>query len=193
MGGYGSGQWQRTGTKRTAESVLALDVRRVFRSGGEEIGAGWVRCSVGQFELILSDDVVRIHTGKGKHAVTLAWTPCHYGGRRPWWVCPFCHYRAAVLYFVDDLAACRYCHGLAYTSQREDDFHRHRKKAQQLRRRLRDYSGGVFDPVPPRPRGMHRATYERLELELLAGQVATMEALQANFAVMDARLSRMFG
>ena len=57
--------------------------------------------------------------------VPIAWTACHLGGQRPWFVCPvycngrYCGRRAAVLYGAGELFACRRCYGLAYASQQE--------------------------------------------------------------------------
>src|SRR5258707_8196369 len=43
--------------------------------------------------------------------VALEWTACRYGGRRPWFLCPACRLRCAVLY-LRGRTACRTCHGL---------------------------------------------------------------------------------
>jgi hypothetical protein len=55
--------------------------------------------------------------------VPLTWTACHFGGKRPWFVCSvcangrYCGRRVAVLYLAGDSFACRRCYGLAYESQ----------------------------------------------------------------------------
>jgi hypothetical protein len=50
--------------------------------------------------------------------VRLEWTPCNYGGQRPWFLSPVrgCSRRVAVLY-GGGIFACRRCHGLNYQSQ----------------------------------------------------------------------------
>ena len=59
---------------------------------------------------------------------------------------------------------CRRCHDLAYASQNEDASDRASSKARKIRKMLGD-DGGFEDPFPPKPKGMHWATYHRLEKE----------------------------
>ena len=49
----------------------------------------------------------------------LTWTPCNYGGSRPWFVCPGkgCGRRAAILYGPTNPLLCRLCRALAYATQ----------------------------------------------------------------------------
>jgi hypothetical protein len=51
--------------------------------------------------------------------IPLDQTPCHYGGSRPWFVCPGCGRRRAILHSVGGSFRCRTCHDLAYSSTRE--------------------------------------------------------------------------
>jgi hypothetical protein len=53
-----------------------------------------------------------------ERSVQVEWLPASFGGRRPWFRCPACHRRCAVLYVWGD-TACRRCHGFAYESQRQ--------------------------------------------------------------------------
>lgn len=56
---------------------------------------------------------------------------------------------------------CRECHGLKYESQYETGWQRAERQADQIWRRL----GGTEcddDSFPPKPKGMHWITYERL-------------------------------
>jgi hypothetical protein len=79
--------------------------------------------------------------------VPLTWTPCHFGGRRPWFVCSvysngrYCGRRAAVLYGAGELYACRHCYGLAYESQQQSSMCRGLSMAQKI---LSDWEASVW-------------------------------------------------
>ncbi len=96
------------------------------------------------------------------YSVPLTWTGCNYGGSRPWWQCPGCQRRAAILYHGGRLFLCRRCLDLAYASQRETDRDRMRRRQEKIRERLGQTLGGVAAPFPAIPKGMHEKTYERL-------------------------------
>ena len=94
------------------------------------------------------------------------WTPCHLGGRRPWFICSartngqYCGRRVAMLYLVGELFACRCCCNLAYASQQKDPLIRNVARTLKIRARLGG-SPDLFGPIPERPRRMWRCTYER--------------------------------
>jgi hypothetical protein len=98
-----------------------------------------------------------------RYWVPLDWEPCHFGGWRPYFLCPNrqCGRRVAILYGgYGRYFLCRRCQNLGYASQRLDPLTRQRRKAQKIRLRL----GGTTDlaaDFPPRPRGMHWQTYWR--------------------------------
>jgi hypothetical protein len=84
------------------------------------------------------------------------------GSCRPWFECPYCRRRSALIYIGDEDIACRRCFGLAYASQREPVRQRGLMKAQKIRMRL----GGnpsMVGKFPDRPKGMHWKTYHRLQ------------------------------
>jgi hypothetical protein len=89
----------------------------------------------------------------------LEWTPCNFGGSRPWFLCPGCGRRAAILYAasLESGALCRLCAKLVYQSQREDPIARARRRAEKALARL--------GPGGSRPKGMHKNTYSLLSLE----------------------------
>ena len=65
------------------------------------------------------------------------------------------------------ISAAAKCYRLTYSSQYEEAWERVRGKAERVRKKLGDSKGlsaGDFNPFPPRPKGMHRRTYERLAL-----------------------------
>ena len=96
--------------------------------------------------------------------VAWTWTPCHFGGVRPWLLCPACGARAAKLYrtWKHGGLNCRPCLDLAYASQSESRLTRGLRKARSLHERV---GGGanLLDQFPQKPPRMHWRTYIRLQ------------------------------
>ena len=98
--------------------------------------------------------------------VPIAWTPCRFGGERPWFVCSvasngvYCGRRVTKLYGAGRLFACRHCYRLAYASQQESAHQRGLGKSQKIRMRLGG-SPNMLEEFPDKPKGMHWRTYER--------------------------------
>jgi hypothetical protein len=92
--------------------------------------------------------------------ILIAWTPCRFGGERPWFRC-CCGRHTMRLYGAGGLFACRQCYGLAYACQQAVPRDRNLMQAQKIRERL---AGGsdVLQPFPLKPSGMHWQTYDRL-------------------------------
>jgi hypothetical protein len=103
-----------------------------------------------------------------KQDVPMAWTPCRFGGQRPWFVCKGpsnrgrCEHNVTKLYRAGQFFACRDCHGLAYASQQEAPRYAPVLEAQKIKLRLGG-SANMLEPFPDRPKGMHWRTYDRLE------------------------------
>ncbi|WBV70692.1 hypothetical protein PGH42_12355 [Legionella pneumophila] len=97
-----------------------------------------------------------------RYPFLLNWTPCRFGGERPWFICPAkgCQRRVAILY-SGSIYACRHCHQLAYTSQREADYDRALRQAEKIRGKL-GWDTGIFEMEGGKPKGMHWSTFERL-------------------------------
>ncbi len=125
-----------------------------------------------------------------KEPVPLEWTPCNFGGERPWFVCPGvvngvrCGRRVAILYGPGKYFLCRHCYDLCYESQREDKGHRALRRAQKIRHQLGG-SANMMEQFPDRPKGMHHDTYMRLfwkqheaEWKHLAGMREWLDKLQ---------------
>ena len=173
MGGIGSGNKSQSG-KYTTSDMWRLDVRQIHRKGlltpGYNFGWEWTRngekaasINVRVYESHVKLSYRQRSRGNGKwqdmaYPVPLEWTACHYGGRRPWFLCPRCGRRVAVLY-GGRIYACRHCHNLAYESQRETKYGRLLNRSHKLRARL----GG--DRWYLKPKGMHQKTFDNLLAE----------------------------
>jgi hypothetical protein len=175
LGGLSSGSWYRLSKKTTVEECHSLDVRYLHRNGllkpGYSFSLRWSRAgretgSIGG--VAFRDQVVLLYRhrrglSREWEVVPLEWTPCNFGGERPWFNCPGsgCGRRVAVLYGPGRYFLCRHCYDLRYESQREDESHRAMRRAQKIRERLGG-SANMMEPFPEKPKGMHWKTYERL-------------------------------
>lgn len=86
------------------ESVLVNDVKYLR-----------IRCSVSEYGMEES------YTCE----IVLTTTPCYYGGKRYWMLCPSwgCRRRVGTLYFVGGRFACRHCFNLTYSTQNQSKRH----------------------------------------------------------------------
>lgn len=195
MGGIGSGRrWW--GANGTTEDRWPLDVRKWQRSGALVPGTSWTHTrtlngeDIGSICTTVYEDSVKLHYKvqdsvyggeweRRAYFVELERTPCNYGGTRPWFLCPMrrCGRRVAVLYSCGGYFACRQCHRLAYECQRESDLDRAARRLRKLNCRLNGL-GVIFDGIPPRPKGMHRRTYDWHERNYRWGErMMNLEAL----------------
>lgn len=173
MGGPNSG---RSGGKTCTDDMRSLDVRRLHREGlliaGNTFGRTWTHRGreVGSILINVEENHVQLcyrQSWRGGpwtdcvNTVMLDWSDCHFGGRRPWWFCPSCGCRVALLYSGRGRYACRHCFQLAYRSQRETQEDLAARRANRIRDRL-GWPRGVLNPQGERPKGMHMSTYYRL-------------------------------
>jgi hypothetical protein len=117
----------------------------------------------------------------------VTWTPCNYGGSRPWLHCPNrgCGRRVAKLYLGNIYFACPRCYRLAYTSQTERRRERLQRRQDKLLRRL-DSDESCLN----KPKGMHRTTFERLVDEVDELDMAIDEEVYASTLRLIARYGR---
>ena len=60
------------------------------------------------------------------YKIPLTTTPCRYGGKRYWFICPwykkgvYCGRRVGTLYKDGDYFACRHCYNLTYSSRKQN-------------------------------------------------------------------------
>ena len=214
MGGVGSGDWYRSGTKDTVESFNHLDVNSLSRKGLlKPRTRGRVRWSKGEASLgsvsfevkdgsFVLDYRYRQTSSEQweevRYPVQLSWTPCNFGGGRPWFVCPgvvsghYCGRRVAKLYDGGKCFLCRHCYDLTYQSRKDAQKYRALHKCQKIRRRLGG-NANMTEPFPPRPKGMHLTTYRGLRLEHDRAHRQYTEIMLAHVKRMKLRLSRAGG
>ena len=85
-----------------------------------------------------------------------------------------------LILYIDESRGCRQCQGLLHESQRENDCNRTSRVADKLRDRLgwkRDFLHGEGY----RPKGMHRATFERLVSSHQHASQQTLKGLAERF------------
>lgn len=193
MGGIGSGRQVSFNKKDTTDATTAVDVRYFHKQGllyqGASGSLSW-SCnghSTGSIGFRIADNLLILSYRHRRHRdaewepveqrIAIDHTPCQFGDFRPWWRCPRCGQRVAVLYGAGKYYRCRTCHGLTYASQQESYGNRQARKAQKFREQLGG-SASLFDPLPARPKGMHRRTYHRLWEGALEAQEASLMELK---------------
>ncbi|MDH3264028.1 MAG: hypothetical protein OEM24_08525 [Paracoccaceae bacterium] len=187
---YGSG---RTSGRQNADEVRSLDINWLRREGylrpgysgglhwtrdGERVASIGVRMEVGRLRLIYRISTWGEDFESVDYAVPIRWCPCTLGGERPYFACPgirngrHCGRAVVMLYGAGRYFLCRHCYDLAYGSQWERPADRLLRQANKRRMRLGG-EPGTASPMPRRPKGMWRKSYERevaaiLEAEELA-------------------------
>lgn len=201
MGGFGSGRYLRPARRPRVESACPLDVRKLCREELLRPGPAFVRvwrCDGREIQRAMllpdSDAVTVLRGGKPAEVLRLERTSCHYGRERPWFLCPACSQRCALVYDVAGIFACRRCNGLKHQTTQESRGNRLVLKAKRLGARIGGY--GVFpDSFTGKPRGMHWTTYQRLEEKASAAWCAGLEEwndeLQRLTAGLGSRSSRL--
>ena len=204
MGGYSSG---RRGGKSTTGDMHVLDIRKIQRAGllvpGRSFGWQWTRGGEKIASINLQADYgtpvstvtldyrTRPHGGEWKdmnYPVSVSWTDCHYGGQRVWWLCPArgCGRRVAILY-GGSVYACRHCHKLAYSTQREQAHDRASSRADTIRKRL-GWEPGILNGNGGKPKGMHWATFMRLQTQHDSHVNQALAGMSAKLGLMMNRL-----
>ncbi len=201
MGGPGSGRRGGRPARPLAEDLPFLDVRVLARRWGgfEEPWAAVIELdhAAGAVELHGGSGMLRVRgadLARGIERVLIDGTPCGWGrgpgrGSRPWFLCPGCGRRCAVLFLRRGRLACRRCFGLAYRSQRLGRGDRLAWKCSKLMRRL----GAATAPSTreiAKPTRMRWRTFERLLLEAEALEAAAHCELECRFTRQDRQKRR---
>ena len=177
MGGPGSGNRWRLGSRSTTDEYRRLDVRALVRAGVLKPGyaGGWQWTQDGErvawIKIATTATALRVmyrhRSGdeswkEESYQICFVHTPCHFGGARVWFLCPArgCKRRVAVLY-GGGVFACRHCYGLAYACTRESASDRATRRADKIRIRL-GWETGILNDPGDKPKWMRWRTYERL-------------------------------
>lgn len=207
MGGIGSGRRWHLDARPTTEDFRAIDIRWLNRQGVFDspgaFSVRWLRreeavASISVFSVLgrvvlsywqrdWSEDWKMV-----SYPVSLDWTDCHLGGKRPWFLCPGerCRRRVAILYF-GDFFVCRHCQGLAYPSQREEAYDRAARRADRIREKL-DWEPGILNGNGWKPKGMHWHTFRRLSAEHDRHVRRSLAGFGARYGISDKSLMERF-
>lgn len=209
MGGYFSTRWNYTRTRMDTDGLLYLDVTDLRKMGALKPGAlSWQQWTngrgdvVGSIQSLMNSDgdaltlIYRVRENGGewqdvRERIMLDATPCHYGGERPWLSCPGCFSRRRVLYSAGGRFRCRQCHDLAYSSTREDVVERSQRRTRKLQKRLGAPSSTTIFDLPPKPEGMHWATYSRIADQLIEERHLQLTTIAAGLDRLEASVAKL--
>lgn len=178
MSGPSSGNRWRYGAKRMTDFYPKVDVRLWAREGVLTPGYSGTRCWQRNGEIVHVihvrtefDQVVLSYSHRNgewqdeQGPVRIVRTLCHFGGSRPWFICPEpdCGRHVAILY-GGSVFVCRHCYQLAYPSTRESPRYRATRRAAKLRARL-GWEPGILNGGGPKPKWMRWHTFENLARE----------------------------
>ena len=164
----------RKSDRAVADKQTQIDIRTLRRSGHIEPGAEQVALNI---------------DGKPVQ-VRLDCTTCHLGGTRVWWRCPCCGRRVAILYVRGKTIACRRCWRLRYLVEAMPEGDKAFRRADKLRARM-GWVPGVAFGEGHRPKGMHRATYDKLLNRYRAAELQVLGAMAHYIDRVNDKLGRI--
>ena len=133
-------------TKTEADNLKKIDIswlnRQNLLRGWRSDQITWTNGHTGDkssigIDVVLSENekYARLHYTQTEHSgekkdfdyrIPIVTTPCNYGGKRYWFICPlskngqYCGKRVRVLYKAGDYFACRHCYNLTYSARNEN-------------------------------------------------------------------------
>ena len=173
-------------SKQKAESCISLTIKDVHRSGCLRPGSRgyWsyivdgIRISQVSYRAEPDCFILKYKTRRNGDyweritlTIGIARIRCHFGGTRPYFICPNlkngapCGRRAGRLYSVDKYFFCRHCANVTYTSQSESTHERLMRQANTIRASLGG-EPGMAKSIPTRPKGMWQQTYQKKRAKL---------------------------
>jgi len=183
----GRGSYYRWNAKTATGDLLSFSVKDLkrlrfmpgyshtmtWKSRGQETG------SIG---LDLGHDAITVHYKSTPHGgapisvrvvIPFAFTPCHYGGQRRWFMCS-CSRSVTRLFIKGQRVACRHCLNLAYSSQREDVLDRLSRKIDKKQSALKNERH--------RPKGMHQRTFWKKQDEIYRLEDQKWKTFESEYA-----------
>lgn len=109
-------------------------------------------------------------------SISLLQTTLNYGGTRWWFECPQCNRRVGVLYFQKEVG-CNRCMAVIYEVQYAAKYNRVLMRIGKIRRKLGSSRSSIDEPIPPRPKGLHKRTYVRQVIAIHA-LLSSLRSLQ---------------
>ena len=177
MGGFGSGQYYRS-KQATIEEHLRTNIgffaklgflkpgvagTLSWHCGGEPCGSVSVRGGSNKVTFSYTQTDYYGEKESIEQNIHIEYTPCHFGGSRPWFTCPRCLRRAGVLVCSGRLFVCRKCCRLPYSCQMESKSDGASRRIRKIQKRLGNPDWeNVIDYWFPKPKGMHWRTYNRI-------------------------------
>ena len=149
-------------SRATCEETPRVDIRDLARRG------------------LVSDTAHRLYFEGVPAPVSITLTACRFGGSRPWFTCPQCGKRVAVLFRGKAGMGCRECMGLYYETQRASGSMKTLLRLRRMRAKLGATSLSVLDPFPPKPKGLRWRSYLKRWRLYQAAEQRHCEFLLAN-------------
>jgi hypothetical protein len=184
-----------------AQAAMRLDIRELRRRGcliaGRHGSIEWAWHDGSKSSVAFKSELHAINlaytwtdrwsgqTFSVSERVDLDWSPCRFGGRRAYFLCPGCPYCAEVLFLRGGRFRCRAGARVAYASQNERTMARAQRRQRKLILRLGDGTSPVAI-IPEKPKGMWRRTYDQLIVQIVAAE----REIDAAFNLSVARLRR---
>lgn len=128
-------------SRATCEETSRVDIRDLARSG------------------LVTDGTHQLYFEGEPTPVSITRTPCHFGASRPWFTCPQCGKRMAVLFKGTGGLGCRGCSGLYYETQRASGSMKTLLRLRRMRAKLGATSLSALEAFPQKPHGMRWETY----------------------------------
>lgn len=191
------GQRYGAGRKREherAEDFRSIDVRRFSRAGMLRPGQwtwswrdpdtqerrAWIRVEGGEREIWL---IYQVNGRPFDTRVEVERTACGFGGSRPWFRCPRCGERVAILYGASSGFDCRKCCRLVYSVQSASELSAAWRRSCKV--------GDRLGPDWSRPKGMHYETAQRLQQRAYRSMLAISAMVSATTARLEAGVARL--